>query len=300
MKSDSGTPNILGIIGGSGLYDMEGLKDKHWKSITTPFGLPSDMLLFGMLEDMKVIFLPRHGRGHRLPPSEINYRANIYALKSQGVTEILSLSVVGSFRQDIQPGSFVIVDQFVDCTFRRERSFFGSGLVAHVGFHRPVCQRMVKQISASLTQLEIPYTMGGTYLVMEGPQFSTRSESLIHRSWGCDVIGMTNMPEAKLAREAEICYATVAMVTDYDSWHATYEPVTAGSILDVLQQNLHKSRLFVKHIAPMFARSQKPCSDGCDTALDTCIVTEVAHRDAEMLEKLDVIISRYLKAEVSP
>lgn len=294
---EPGTPSILGIIGGSGLYDIDSLTDKQWRDVETPFGAPSDQLLFGLLEDMKVVFLPRHGRGHRIPPSEINYRANIYALKSQGVTEILSLSAVGSFKENIRPGTFVIVDQFVDRTFRRESSFFGTGLVAHVALHQPVCQRMVNQISSSLTQLAIPYTSKGTYLVMEGPQFSTRSESLIHRSWGCDVIGMTNMPEAKLAREAEICYATIAMVTDYDTWHTVHAPVSTGAILTVLGQNLEQSKFFIKNVAPMFAGRKKQCSAGCHTALDNCVVTDVGHRDTYMLKKLEVIVKRYLADE---
>ncbi len=215
---------MLGIIGGSGVYNIDGLENTRWVKAESPFGEASDEVLIGELpignsERQSIAFLPRHGRGHRIPPSAINFHANIDALKRLGVTDIVSVSAVGSLREDLAPGTFVIVDQFIDRTFAREKSFFGSGLVAHVSMARPVCGRLGDHLHAAAQQTGIPVVRGGTYLVMEGPQFSSLAESEMYRSWGCDVIGMTNMPEAKLAREAEICYATVAMVTDYDCWH---------------------------------------------------------------------------------
>ncbi|HAT34073.1 MAG TPA: S-methyl-5'-thioadenosine phosphorylase, partial [Rhodospirillaceae bacterium] len=218
MADYSATPPVIGIIGGSGLYDLDGLEEISWQSVDTPFGAPSDELMTGRLDGQKLVFLPRHSRGHKIPPSELNFRANIDAMKQLGVTEILSLSAVGSLREDLPPGTFVIVDQFIDRTFARIKSFFGTGLVAHVSLADPVCHLLGDALEAAGNELGIGPVRGGTYLVMEGPQFSTRAESELYRSWGCDVIGMTNMPEAKLAREAEICYATVAMVTDYDCW----------------------------------------------------------------------------------
>ena len=211
--------SIIGIIGGSGVYNIDGLTNTHWRKVQSPFGEPSDELLFGELEGQPVVFLPRHGRAHRVPPSDINYRANIDALKRVGVTDILSVGAVGSLRENLRPGMFVIVDQFIDRTFARTKSFFGEGCVAHVSMAHPVCKRLGDHVEAAARQAGIDTVRGGTYLVMEGPQFSTMAESEMYRSWQCDVIGMTNMPEAKLAREAEICYATVAMVTDYDCWH---------------------------------------------------------------------------------
>ncbi|MDO8413846.1 MAG: S-methyl-5'-thioadenosine phosphorylase, partial [Gallionellaceae bacterium] len=220
-------PNsILGIIGGSGVYDIDGLTNKHWDTVSSPFGASSDQLLFGELNGQQLVFLPRHGRGHKIPPSEINFRANIDALKRAGVTDVISVSAVGSLREHLQPGMFVIVDQFIDRTFARNKSFFGSGLVAHVSMAHPVCSRLGKHIEAAAREAGIAALRGGTYLVMEGPQFSSLAESELYRTWNCDVIGMTNMPEAKLAREAEICYATVAMVTDYDCWHPHHDDVT--------------------------------------------------------------------------
>ena len=233
---------ILGIIGGSGVYAVDGLANPRWETVETPFGAPSDDLLTGELDGQKLVFLPRHGRDHRLPPSRLNFRANIDALKRAGVTEILSLSAVGSLREDLAPGDFVIVDQFIDRTFAREKSFFGEGLVAHVSMADPVCSRLGDLIEAAAGTLPVRLSRGGTYLVMEGPQFSTRAESELYRSWGCHVIGMTNMPEAKLAREAEMCYATVAMVTDYDCWHPHHDDVTVDSEIRELRENAGHAR----------------------------------------------------------
>lgn len=225
--------SVLGIIGGSGVYDIEGLINKRWERIQSPFGEPSDELLFGELDGQQMVFLPRHGRGHKIPPAEINFRANIDALKRAGVTDVISVSAVGSLREHLFPGTFVIVDQFIDRTIARNKSFFGTGLVAHVSMAHPVCKRLGDHIEAAAKEAGITALRGGTYLVMEGPQFSTLAESELYRNWGCDVIGMTNMPEAKLAREAELCYATVAMVTDYDCWHPNHDDVTVDQIVKV-------------------------------------------------------------------
>ncbi|MBE9553426.1 MAG: S-methyl-5'-thioadenosine phosphorylase, partial [Proteobacteria bacterium] len=224
--NEPGTPPVIGVIGGSGIYDMDGLENVEWRRVDSPFGAPSDELMFAEFQGQKMVFLPRHGRGHRLPPSEINFRANIDALKRSGVTEILSLSAVGSLREELAPGTFVIVDQFIDRSFARVKSFFEAGMVGHVSMADPICSRLAGHLEAAAAAAGIESVRGGTYLVMEGPQFSSRAESELYRSWGCDVIGMTNMPEAKLAREAEICYASVAMVTDYDCWHPHHDDVT--------------------------------------------------------------------------
>ena len=247
--TESGCPPVIGVIGGSGVYDIEGMTDVAWKKVETPFGEPSDEIMLGTLAGQKMAFLPRHGRGHKIPPSELNFRANIDALKRCGVTEILSLSAVGSLRASLAPGTFVIVDQFIDRTFAREKSFFGAGLVAHVSMADPVCGRLGDALMAAAASLDLNAVRGGAYLVMEGPQFSTRAESELYRSWGCDVIGMTNMPEAKLAREAEMCYATVAMVTDFDCWHDDHDAVTVDAIVQVLMANAVESfwtKLFMK------------------------------------------------------
>ena len=233
---------VLGVIGGSGLYEIPGLENRRWQKIEGPWGEPSDGILFGELAGVELRFLPRHGRGHRLPPSRLNYRANIDALKRAGCTDLISLSAVGSLREALAPGHFVVVDQFIDRTFARENSFFGPGLVAHVSMAQPVCPRLSRLATEAARQAGAPVTEGGTYLAMEGPQFSTRAESLLYRAWSCDVIGMTNMPEAKLAREAEICYATVAMLTDYDCWHPGHGAVTVEMILSVLDANAARAR----------------------------------------------------------
>ncbi|MBI2320244.1 MAG: S-methyl-5'-thioadenosine phosphorylase, partial [Betaproteobacteria bacterium] len=225
---------VLGVIGGSGLYDIDGLRAKRWVKVASPFGEPSDEILCGEFASQPMAFLPRHGRGHRLPPSDINFRANIDALKRLGVTEVISVSAVGSLREHLHPGMFVIVDQFIDKTFARDKSFFGTGLVAHVSMAHPVCERLAGHLEEAIRESGIEMARGGTYLVMEGPQFSSLAESELYRTWNCDVIGMTNMPEAKLAREAEMCYATVAMVTDYDCWHPHHDDVSVDAIVKVL------------------------------------------------------------------
>ena len=236
-------PNpLLAIIGGSGLYEIPGLTNTEWREVQSPWGQPSDALLFGRLGDTQLVFLPRHGRGHSLSPSEINYRANIDALKRSGVTDILSMSAVGSFRDELAPGEFVVCDQFIDRTFAREKTFFGDGVVAHVSMSNPVNARLGDWCEESCKESKIPLHRGGTYLAMEGPQFSTLAESNLYRQWGCDVIGMTNMPEAKLAREAEIPYCTVAMVTDYDCWHPDHDNVTMDAIMATVQENVGNAR----------------------------------------------------------
>tara|TARA_R110002110_G_scaffold376568_2_gene586790 strand:- start:299771 stop:300661 length:891 start_codon:yes stop_codon:yes gene_type:complete len=290
----AGVPPMLGIIGGSGMYDVEGLTDVRWEAVDTPFGSPSDELMFGTLDGFPVVFLPRHGRGHRVPPSELNFRANIYAMKRVGVTEIVSLSAVGSLREDLAPGSFVIVDQFIDRTFARVKSFFESGLVAHVSMADPVCGRLGDDIEAAAVDLNIDISRGGTYLVMEGPQFSTRAESELYRSWGCSVIGMTNMPEAKLAREAELCYATVAMVTDFDCWHEDHDDVTVDRIIEVLMGNADKARSLVRALAPRLAGRDDLCGRNCQTALDDALITAPDARDPAMIDRLSTIAGRVL------
>ena len=288
------TPPVLGIIGGSGLYDIDGLENKIWRKVETPFGDPSDELLCGTLGGQKLVFLPRHGRGHKRAPSDINYRANICALKMLGVTEIISLSACGSLREHLAPGTFVIVDQFIDRTFARTKTFFETGLVAHVSVAHPVCGRLGDRLSEAATSLGIKFAQGGTYLVMEGPQFSTLAESNLYRSWNCDVIGMTNMPEAKLAREAELCYATVAMVTDFDCWHEDHGAVTVAEIIRVLMDNADKGRSLVKALAPAIATRTAPCDHGCHHALDSAIITAPEARDPKVVKKLATIIGRVL------
>lgn len=289
-----GMPPVIGVIGGSGVYEIDGLADTRWEKVASPFGEPSDELLFGDLDGRPMVFLPRHGRGHRFSPSDVNYRANIDALKRSGVTDILSVSACGSLKEELPPGTFVIVDQFIDRTFARPKSFFGAGLVAHVGMGHPVCSRLGDAVAASLIELDIPFQRGGTYLAMEGPQFSTMAESNLYRSWGCDVIGMTNMPEAKLAREAEMCYATVAMVTDYDCWRPDHDHVTVDSIIKVLLDNADKGRSLVKKTAPALADRKGPCPNGCHTALSSAIITDPRVQDPKMIVKLGAIAGRVL------
>ena len=287
--------SILGIIGGSGVYDIDGLTNKRWEAVSSPFGSPSDELLFGELNGQQLVFLPRHGRGHKLPPSDINFRANIDALKRAGVTDVISVSAVGSLREHLKPGMFVIVDQFIDRTFARNKSFFGSGLVAHVSMAHPVCSRLGDHIEAAAKEAGITALRGGTYMVMEGPQFSSLAESELYRSWGCDVIGMTNMPEAKLAREAELCYATVAMVTDFDCWHPDHDNVTVDAIIKVLLANADNARSLVKQVAPKVIGDAKGCDCGCRSALEYAIITAKEARDAVMVEKLSAVAGRVLK-----
>jgi 5'-methylthioadenosine phosphorylase len=286
---------VIGIIGGSGLYDIEGLEEKSWRQVETPWGTPSDALLFGRLGDVRCVFLPRHGRGHPLSPTHLNYRANIDALKRSGVTDVLSLSAVGSLRADLPPGSFVIVDQFIDRSFAREKSFFGEGVVAHVSMARPVCGRLGDALEQASRGLGLPVHRGGTYLVMEGPQFSTRAESELYRSWGCSVIGMTNMPEAKLAREAELCYATVAMVTDFDCWHPEHDHVTVEAVVKVLLDNADKARALVQSVVPGIGQPRALCPCGCDRALDNAIITATHMRDPVLVARLDAVAGRALR-----
>lgn len=285
---------VIGLIGGSGLYDIEGLEEREWRHVPTPWGDPSDSLLFGRLGGVRCVFLPRHGRGHPKPPSALNYRANIDALKRSGVTEIISLSAVGSLKEELPPGHFVIVDQFIDRTFAREKSFFGTGCVAHVSVAHPVCPRLGDALEVAARGLGLPVTRGGTYLVMEGPQFSTKAESELYRQWGCSVIGMTNMPEAKLAREAELCYATVAMVTDYDCWHPDHDHVTVDQVVKVLSGNADRARALVKAVVPALGQRRGPCPAGCDRALDHALITAPEMRDPTLLRMLDAVAGRVL------
>jgi 5'-methylthioadenosine phosphorylase len=283
---------VLGIIGGSGLYEIEGLEDRRWVEVQTPWGDPSDAFLTGTLNGVKLVFLPRHGRGHRLPPTDLNARANIHALKSLGCTDVLSLSAVGSLRDDLHPGTFVVVDQFIDRTFAREKSFFGPGLVAHVSMADPVCPRLSDLATDAARAVGARTVRGGTYLVMEGPQFSTRAESELYRTWGCAVIGMTNMPEAKLAREAELPYASVAMVTDYDCWHEEAGPVDVSQIIACLAANAARAKALVAELARSLNGPRAPSP--IDTALDDALITAPHARDPVLAAKLSVVAGRAL------
>jgi 5'-methylthioadenosine phosphorylase len=290
----AGTP-LLAVIGGSGLYDLPGLTNTRWVHVDTPWGAPSDEIFLGQLGGAHLAFLPRHGRGHRIPPSELNFRANIAALKQLGATDVLSLSAVGSLRADLPPGTFVVVDQFIDRTFARAKSFFGTGMVAHVSMAQPVCSRLGRHVLAALQRQGVPHAAGGTYLVMEGPQFSTLAESRLYRSWNCDVIGMTNMPEAKLAREAELCYCSVAMVTDFDCWHTGHEAVTVDAVIQVLLGNAATARTLVGGLAGTIAADAEAPGCACRRALDHALITAPEARDPAMLEKLSVVAGRVLK-----
>jgi len=283
---------VLGVIGGSGVYEISGLENADWETVQSPFGSPSDQLLKGAVDGQDVVFLPRHGRGHLQSPSSINYRANIDSLKRAGVTHLLSVSACGSFHEHLRPGTFVIVDQFIDRTGSREKSFFGPGLVAHVSMAHPVCSMLGDIVEAAAATENIEAVRGGTYLAMEGPQFSSLAESEMYRAWGCDVIGMTNMPEAKLAREAELHYATVAMVTDYDCWHEEHDAVEVTDILKVLTDNADKARALVKRVLPLLHDTEDPCDQSCDRVLDTAIVTAPEAWDQVMLDKLDAVAGR--------
>ena len=285
---------MLGIIGGSGVYDIDGLTNIHWEKIESPFGETSDELLFGELNGQKMVFLPRHSRGHLIPPSEINFKANIDVLKRVGVTDVISVSAVGSLKKELKPGMFVIVDQFIDRTFARNKSFFETGLVAHVSMAHPVCSRLGDHLELAAKNSDVEVVRGGTYLVMEGPQFSSVAESELYRSWNCDVIGMTNMPEAKLAREAEMCYATVAMVTDYDCWHSDHDNVTVDAIIKVLLANADNARSLIKNVAPNVDADTYGMTCTCKTALDNAIITSSEARDKKMLEKLSAVARRVL------
>lgn len=290
----SATTPVIGVIGGSGLYAMDGIDNPVWRTVDSPWGKPSDQILHGRISGTAVRFLPRHGRGHLLSPSGINYRANVDALKRAGATAILSVSAVGSLHEDLPPGTFVIVDQFIDRTDGRPRSFFGDGLVAHVGLGHPVCDRLGDAVEASLAHLAIPHVRGGTYLAMEGPQFSTKAESALYRTWGCAVIGMTNMPEARLAREAELCYATVAMVTDYDCWHPGHDHVTVEQVVQVLSANASKAAALVRDVVPRLGTHEGACPKGCTHALEHALITVPDKRDPALVAKLDAVAGRVL------
>jgi 5'-methylthioadenosine phosphorylase len=290
---------VLGVIGGSGVYDIDGLSNTRWERIDSPFGAPSDELFFGELAGQQLVFLPRHGRGHRIGPTDINFRANIDAFKRAGVTDVISVSAVGSLREHLAPGTFVIVDQFIDRTRARVSSFFGTGLVAHVSMAHPVCGRLGAHLEGAAREAGMAVARGGTYLVMEGPQFSSLAESEVYRSWSCDVIGMTNMPEAKLAREAELCYATVAMVTDYDCWHPNHDDVTVDAIIKVLLTNADKARSLVKAAAPRIGADPAAAACSCRFALDHALLTAPAARDPQMIERLDAVAGRVLRTRGS-
>jgi 5'-methylthioadenosine phosphorylase len=290
---------IVGIIGGSGVYDLPGLQNKRQKAITTPWGQPSDELIFGEIGDTQAVFLPRHGRGHRISPSGINYRANIDALKRVGVTDIISVSACGSFRSQFYPGMFVLVDQFIDRTYGRKTSFFGDGCVAHVSMAHPIAPRLMNRIADAAKAEKIDTHVGGTYLCMEGPQFSTYAESMHYKASELDVIGMTAMPEAKLAREAEISYATIAMVTDFDCWHPEHDDVDVSAIIEIVKKNSAKASQLLARILKDFPKEHEACPIGSDRALDNAILTAPEARDPELLKKLDAIMTRINKKEIS-
>jgi len=287
-------PQVIGIIGGTGLYDLDGLTDTRWQRVDSPFGAPSDELMFGRLDGVQVVFLPRHGRGHRIPPHQIDFRANVDALKRAGVTTVVSVSAVGSLRDDLSPGTFVLIDQFVDRTLRGPKTFFDAGLVAHVSMAHPTCGRVRDALAAAGGVHDLPVVAGGTYVAMEGPQFSTYAESQMHRQLGFDVVGMTNMPEAKLAREAELCYATVAMVTDYDCWHPDHDSVKVEDVVRVLTHNAASARQLLKATIPRLGAAGGPCPHGCDRALDNAILTAPDRRAPELLARLDAVAGRVL------
>ncbi|MEL6167227.1 MAG: S-methyl-5'-thioadenosine phosphorylase [Pseudomonadota bacterium] len=289
------TETMIGVIGGSGVYEIEGLEGAEWQSTESPWGSPSDQVKVGVLNGVKMAFLPRHGRGHVHSPTTVPYRANIDALKRLGVTDVISVSACGSFREEMAPGDFVIVDQFIDRTFAREKSFFGTGCVAHVSVANPTCPRLGAACLDAAREAGITVHDGGTYLAMEGPQFSTLAESKLYREvWGCDVIGMTNMPEAKLAREAELCYASVAMITDYDSWHPDHGEVDVTDIIRTLTGNAEKAKSLIAGLPERLGSERAPCPHGCDRALDFAVLTAPDQRDPELVAKLDAVAGRVL------
>ncbi|PTX56962.1 methylthioadenosine phosphorylase [Litoreibacter ponti] len=293
--ADPTTDTYIGVIGGSGLYDIEGLEGAEWQNVDTPWGAPSDAILTGTLGGVKMAFLPRHGRGHVHSPTTVPYRANIDALKRLGVTDVISVSACGSFREEMAPGDFVVVDQFIDRTLAREKSFFGQGLVAHVSVAHPTCPRLGEACLTAAKEVGVTVHKGGTYLAMEGPQFSTLAESKMYReSWGADVIGMTNMPEAKLAREAELCYASVAMITDYDSWHPDHGEVDVTQIIATLMGNAAHARDMVALLPGLLGAARAPCPHGCDRALEFALITQPDARDPAMVAKLDAVAGRVL------
>ncbi|HEX4534435.1 MAG TPA: S-methyl-5'-thioadenosine phosphorylase [Rhizomicrobium sp.] len=288
------TKTVLGIVGGSGVYDIAGLENPRWQSVKSPWGEPSDQLLFGTFKGVDLVFLPRHGRGHVQTPTTINYRANIDALKRAGVTDVISVSACGSLKEELPPGTFVIADQFIDRTHSREKTFFGAGFVAHVSMAHPVDPKLADALVEAAKEEGIKHSRGGTYLAMEGPQFSSLAESNLYRSWGCSVIGMTAMPEAKLAREAELSYAIVAMVTDYDCWHEGHDHVTVDQVVKVLTANAENARKLVMRVAPKLGPERK-ASPGIDNVLDTALITAPEKRDPELFAKLDAVAGRVLK-----
>jgi 5'-methylthioadenosine phosphorylase len=288
------TKAVLGIIGGSGIYDLPGLENAREEAIKSPWGEPSAPVRCGTIAGLPIVFLPRHDKGHRLSPSDINYRANIDVLKRAGVTDLVSLSACGSFKEELSPGTFVLIDQFVDRTYKRESSFFGRGCVAHVSMAHPVSPRLRIHLAEAAEAEGIAIARGGTYVCMEGPQFSSYAESMTYKNLGYSVIGMTNMPEAKLAREAEICYATVAMVTDFDCWHPDHDAVTVQDIIRVLNSNADKAKSLVARLAKIFPREHEPCPIGSDRALDTALITAPEARDPELLKRLDAVAGRVL------
>jgi 5'-methylthioadenosine phosphorylase len=288
------TKAVLGIIGGSGIYDLPGLENAREEAIKSPWGEPSAPVRRGTIAGLPIVFLPRHDKGHRLSPSDINYRANIDVLKRAGVTDLVSLSACGSFKEELSPGTFVLIDQFVDRTYKRESSFFGKGCVAHVSMAHPVSPRLRIHLAEAAEAEGIAIAQGGTYVCMEGPQFSSYAESMTYKNLGYSVIGMTNMPEAKLAREAEICYTTVAMVTDFDCWHPDHDAVTVQDIIRVLNSNADKAKRLVARLAKIFPREHEPCPIGSDRALDTALITAPEARDPELLKRLDAVAGRVL------
>jgi len=285
---------MIGVIGGSGVYQIDGLEGASWVKVKTPWGKPSDEVLLGRLNGIPMAFLPRHGRGHVHAPSDVPFRANIDALKRLGCTDVIAVSAVGSLREDYRPGDFVLVDQYIDRTFARPKSFFGSGCVAHVGFSHPTCPRLSATCAEAARKAGVTVHEGATYIAMEGPQFSTLAEARLYRSWGADVIGMTGMPEAKLAREAELCYASVAMVTDYDCWHPGHDAVDVASVIRTLTANAGNARALVANLPALLGPDRAPCPHGCDRALDTAIMTAPDKRDPELLAKLDAVAGRVL------
>ncbi len=298
MAGDAAS-RVLGFIGGSGLYAVDGVERAEEREIETPWGRPSGPIVFGSIDDVPVRFLARHGPGHTLPPAGVNYRANIDAMKRAGVTDLISVSACGSFREDLAPGTFVIVDQFIDRSVHRDNSFFGAGCVAHVSMAQPICPTLAAAAAAACEALAIPHAPVGTYLCMDGPQFSTRAESHLYRSWGCDVIGMTNATEAKLAREAELPYASIAMVTDYDCWHEEEEAVEVGRILEVMRANVEKAKRLVPMLARNLGPARAPSPLGVETCLDQAIITPPEARDPAMLKKLDAVAGRALRPQTN-
>ena len=293
------TKTVLGIIGGSGVYDVPGLESAKWQRVESPWGEPSDYILTGTLSGVDMAFLPRHGRGHFQSPSSINYRANIDAMKRVGVTDLISVSACGSLKEELPPGTFVMADQFIDRTLARKTSFFGQGLVAHVPMAHPVCPKLSGALTLAARELKIDHSEGGTYICIEGPQFSTRAESFLYRSWGADVIGMTAMPEAKLAREAELPYAIVGMVTDYDCWHDDHESVTVDAVIKVMHHNSGNAARLIAHVAPKLGPDRTPstCPDHPETVLDHALITAPDRRDPSRVAKLDAVAGRVLKKD---